>query len=188
MCCITVIRCYKYSLFGNKTNPVDLSLSVAIEVSGFGTCFLQWQRDFFQDALIMNYCKRIVVTQLVVQTVCSANSFAKGKKLQAKRLKLSSTFELIDRFRTAVPKCPIHSKICSTTDYGRPERKQPSLHGRKINPNPKYLGTAKAYFVCHIGPNFQISLIYAFTGCLYSLNLGIAVIFGFFFFSKIFKN
>ena len=115
-CCITVIWCYKYSLFGNKTNPVDLSLSVAIEVSGFGTCFLQWQRDFFQDALIINYCKRIVVTQLVVQTVCSANSFAKGKKLQAKRLKLSSTFELIDRFRTAVPKCPIHSKICSTLE------------------------------------------------------------------------
>ena len=80
-CCITVIRCYKYSLFGNKTNPVDLSLSVAIEVSGFGTCFLQWQRDFFQHALIINYCKRIVVTQLVVQTVCSANSFAKEKKI-----------------------------------------------------------------------------------------------------------
>jgi hypothetical protein len=24
---------------------------------------------------------------------------------------------------------------------------------------------AKAYFVCHIGPNLQISLIYAFIGC-----------------------
>ena len=30
---------------------------------------------------------------------------------------------------------------------------------------PKFLGTAEAYFVCHIGPNFQISLIYAFIGC-----------------------
>ena len=29
---------------------------------------------------------------------------------------------------------------CSPTDYGRPERKQPSLHGRKFNPNPKFLG------------------------------------------------
>ena len=35
----------------------------------------------------------------------------------------------------------------------------------KFNPNPKFLGTAKAYFVCHISPNFQISLIYAFIGC-----------------------
>ena len=53
----------------------------------------------------------------------------------------------------------------ATTDDGHPEGKSPSLHGRKLNPNPKYLGTAKAYFVCHIGPNFQISLIYAFIGC-----------------------
>jgi hypothetical protein len=34
-------------------------------------------------------------------------------------------------------------------------RKSPSLHGRKSNPNPKFLGTAEAYFVCHIGPNFS---------------------------------
>ena len=27
------------------------------------------------------------------------------------------------------------------------------------------LGTTKAYFVCHIGTIFQISLIYAFIGC-----------------------
>ena len=65
-CCITVIRCYKYSLFGNKTNPVDLSLSVAIEVSGFGTCFLLWQRDFFQDALIM-IRSRLYVVQILLQ-------------------------------------------------------------------------------------------------------------------------
>ena len=57
------------------------------------------------------------------------------------------------------------------TDYGRPERKQPSLHGRKFNPNPKFLGTAKAYFVCHIGPIFQISLPYAFIGCPQSVFL-----------------
>ena len=36
----------------------------------------------------------------------------------------------------------------------------------KFTPTTKFLGTAKAYFVCHIGPNFQISLIYAFIGCL----------------------
>ena len=28
------------------------------------------------------------------------------------------------------------------------------------NPPPKFLGTAEAYFVCHVGPNFQISLTY----------------------------
>ena len=44
------------------------------------------------------------------------------------------------------------------TDYGHPEAKYHSLHSRKFNPNPKCLGTAEAYFVCHIGPNFQISL------------------------------
>ena len=55
--------------------------------------------------------------------------------------------------------------IHTTTDYGRQERKKPSLHGRKFTPTPKFLGTAEAYFVCHIGPNFQISLIYAFIGC-----------------------
>ena len=36
-------------------------------------------------------------------------------------------------------------------DYRRPVRKSPSLHGRKSTPNPKFLGTVKAYFVCHIG-------------------------------------
>ena len=40
----------------------------------------------------------------------------------------------------------------------------------KLNPNPNFLGTAEAYFVCHIGPIFQISLIYAFIGCLQSMG------------------
>ena len=31
--------------------------------------------------------------------------------------------------------------------------------------NYKFLGTAEASFVCHIGPIFQILLIYAFIGC-----------------------
>ena len=48
------------------------------------------------------------------------------------------------------------------TDYGRPVKKSLSLHGQF---NPKFLGTAEAYFVCHIGPKFQLSLIYAFNGC-----------------------
>jgi hypothetical protein len=56
-------------------------------------------------------------------------------------------------------------KIILGTDYGRPVRKLPLMNGRKSTPTPKFLGTAKAYFVCHIGPNFQIFLIYAFIGC-----------------------
>ena len=49
-----------------------------------------------------------------------------------------------------------------TMDYGRLVRKSPSLHGQKSSPTPKFLGTAEAYFVCYIGPNFQISLNYAY--------------------------
>jgi hypothetical protein len=54
----------------------------------------------------------------------------------------------------------------SSTDNGRPERKQSSLHGQKFTPNPKFVGIAEAYFVCHIGSNSQISLMYdyAFIG------------------------
>ena len=33
--------------------------------------------------------------------------------------------------------------------------------GRKSYPNPKFLSTAEAYFVCHISPKYQISLIHA---------------------------
>ena len=55
--------------------------------------------------------------------------------------------------------------MVSVTDYGRPVRKWPSLHGRKSNPNPKFLGTAEANFVCHFDPKFQISLIYGLIGC-----------------------
>ena len=55
-----------------------------------------------------------------------------------------------------------YHKLYYTTDYGRPVKKLPSLHGRKSTPTPKFLGTAEAYFVCHIDPKFQISLIYAF--------------------------
>ena len=32
----------------------------------------------------------------------------------------------------------------------------------KFTPNPKFVGTPEAYFVCHISPIFQISLTYAF--------------------------
>ena len=41
-------------------------------------------------------------------------------------------------------------------DYGHPVRKLPSLHSQKSNPNPKFLGTVEAYFVCQIGAKFKI--------------------------------
>ena len=44
------------------------------------------------------------------------------------------------------------------TDYRHPKRKQPSLHGRKFTPTPNFLGTAEAYFVCHIGQTFDLCL------------------------------
>ena len=31
------------------------------------------------------------------------------------------------------------------------------MHGRKSNPNPKFIGTTEAYFVCHTGPKLQVS-------------------------------
>ena len=36
---------------------------------------------------------------------------------------------------------------------------------QKFTLTPKFLGTAETYFVYHISPIFQISLIYAFIGC-----------------------
>ena len=60
---------------------------------------------------------------------------------------------------------PASLAILCSTDYVRVVRKSPSLHSRKSNPNPKLIDMAEAYFVCHIGPKFQISLIYAFIGC-----------------------
>ena len=62
------------------------------------------------------------------------------------------------------------ASLSETTDNGHPERKKSSQHGQKFNPNPKFYGTAKAYFVCHIGAFFQISLIYAFIGCPQSVS------------------
>ena len=56
-------------------------------------------------------------------------------------------------------------------------RKSSSLYGQKSNPNPKFLGTAKAYFVGHIGPKFQISLIYAFIGQWAVLLLGVRTLY-----------
>ena len=65
--------------------------------------------------------------------------------------------------------------IIATTDYGLPEGKQRLLHGRKFNHNPKFLGMAKAYLVCQIGPIFQISWIYVFIGCPQSVIATMAI-------------
>ena len=63
-----------------------------------------------------------------------------------------------------------HHLECST-DYRHTQRKQSSLHSQKFNSNPKFLGTAEAYFVCHIGPKFQLLFfIYAFIECPQSVG------------------
>ena len=68
---------------------------------------------------------------------------------------------------TGRPQSVVHCELVyiHPTDYGHPVRKSPSVHVRKSNLKTKFLGMAEAYFVCHIGPKFQISLIYAFIGC-----------------------
>ena len=67
------------------------------------------------------------------------------------------------RFPRRDPVNPCKHLQC--TDYGGPMRKLPSLQSGKSTPTPKFLGSTEAYFVCHIDPNFQISLIHAFIGC-----------------------
>ena len=65
------------------------------------------------------------------------------------------------------------------TDYRCPVRKLLSLHFRKSNPTPKFLGTTKGYFVCHIGQNISdifdlclhwVSVVLDFTPCLIKLG------------------
>ena len=65
----------------------------------------------------------------------------------------------------------ITEKTTQHTDYRRPEKKQSSLHGQKFTPTPTFSDMAEAYFVCHVSPIFQISLIYAFIGCPQSVIL-----------------
>ena len=54
------------------------------------------------------------------------------------------------------------AKLQWCTDYGRPVKKSPSLHGRKSTLTPKFLGSL--FHLSH-RPNFQFSLIYDFIGC-----------------------
>ena len=89
---------------------------------------------------------------------CMYAAFKMGLELNGNR-KLTYSKDLMKNSATVL-----------TTDYGHLMRKSPSLHSRKSTPNPKFLGTAKAYFVCHIGPNFQISLIHASIGCPLSVH------------------
>ena len=55
-------------------------------------------------------------------------------------------------------------QISLPTEYGRPVRKSTSKHGRQSNPNPKFIGTAEAYFVCH-WPKISGFLDFAFIWC-----------------------
>ena len=39
-------------------------------------------------------------------------------------------------------------------------RKSPSLHSQKSTPTPKFLGTAKEFFVCYISPNCTVGMVF----------------------------
>ena len=105
----------------------------------------------------IKFHKRLIHNSLL--RVLSRHQVVFMKMMVAFSLRQQPTFKVI------YPKYTSNMVMLWHTDYRRPVRKSPSLHGRKSTPTPKFLGTAEAYFVCHIGPNFQISLIYAFIGC-----------------------
>ena len=54
--------------------------------------------------------------------------------------------------------------VLLSTDW-TPRQEMAFTEQPKIHSHSQILGTTKAYFVCHIGTVFQISLIYAFIGC-----------------------
>ena len=62
---------------------------------------------------------------------------------------------------------PLMCENCSFKARTTDAQRENSLYCTAENslPLPNFLSTAKAYFVCHIDPIFQISFIYAFTGC-----------------------
>ena len=81
-------------------------------------------------------------------------------------LKIANSFSCAFHFESEfMPQELLFSQSISGTNYECLVRKSPSLHGQKSNLNPKFLSTAKVYFVCHIDPKFQIFKIYAFIGC-----------------------
>ena len=59
--------------------------------------------------------------------------------------------------------------------WGRTKTSKPEVHSKveckaeNQLPLSKFLDTAEAYFACHISPNFQISLSFAFIVCPYDM-------------------
>jgi hypothetical protein len=136
-----------------------LSLLNAINISSLESLSASFVRIWKISAKISAkiFCTRFPVLDQFGQSISSSGPEHKGITICC----LKHTSRLI---KVYMYKRMYHMSQ-QTTDYGRPVRKSPSLNCRKSNPNPKFIGTAKAYFVCHIGPKFQISLIYAFIGC-----------------------
>jgi hypothetical protein len=93
--------------------------------------------------------KKLSVELIAVTRVLKAHS---TERRQFMTWWTSNLFSIISKFK---------STICST-EYRHPVRKWPSLLGRKTNPNPKFIVMTETYFVCRIGPYFQVSLNYAF--------------------------
>ena len=66
-----------------------------------------------------------------------SNSYFPDQSINVKRGELSR-----DEFDKVIETGTI--LLIVTTDYGRPVRKSPSLHGQKLTPTPEFLGMAEA--------------------------------------------
>ena len=66
-----------------------------------------------------------------------------------------STGKSLEKGRKSWENVGNNDAIYQFMNYGHPVKKSPSLHGLKSNPNPKLLGTAEAYFVCHRRSKFS---------------------------------
>ena len=121
--------------------------------------------SYFWEHICTNFCLENKIQMWKCKFIRTYTSFWLAKE-RLYRCNIVGSYIL----QSSITVCVFAARIqdilmVSCTDYGSLEKKWPSLHGRKFNPNPNFLGTAEAYFVCHIGPIFQISLIYTFIGC-----------------------
>ena len=113
------------------------------------------QGEWIKNETSLQWCKWKHCSKLILNENFAWNWF-RSKKSQM-------YFNLVKVWNKSMTnkRCP----ISRTTDarWGNPLHCTP-----KINSHSQILSTAEAYFVCHIGPNFQI---YAFIGCPYSVIL-----------------
>ena len=102
--------------------------------------------------------KNLLIVQLNMCSYCRNKNLIGLMPLLDRPTGLASLLMLLIKKYHSTKIAPVHR-------LRTPREEIAFTAGRKFNPNPKFLGMAEAYFVCHIDPIFQISLIYAFIGC-----------------------